>query len=232
MEMYNHDSDLQNSHSSIDSFDRLMCCWLWSLVQNVEHCKSSLILKSKSFRDGLTMTNIQNISSVILWFKGLSLLSLVKLISVYATILDGASNGSDSKKLRVEEAPPSRVLHIRKLPNEASETEVIALGLPFGKVTNILTLKGKNQVSGGWTRCIGLNHWTIVKLRFSPQIIWLGTQEVCWTALTVWVFPIWPKWKNTIVENIENQMCLSPNQWNFRSDFSSIILLERVRRSI
>lgn len=60
---------------------------------------------------------------------------------------DGASNGSDSKKLRVEEAPPSRVLHIRKLPNEASETEVIALGLPFGKVTNILTLKGKNQVS-------------------------------------------------------------------------------------
>lgn len=65
--------------------------------------------------------------------------------------LDGTSNGSDSKKLRVEdrmEAPPSRVLHIRKLPNETSETEVIALGLPFGKVTNILTLKGKNQVSG------------------------------------------------------------------------------------
>uniref|UniRef100_A0AAQ5Y3W4 RRM domain-containing protein n=1 Tax=Amphiprion ocellaris TaxID=80972 RepID=A0AAQ5Y3W4_AMPOC len=51
----------------------------------------------------------------------------------------------DSKKLRVEEAPPSRVIHIRKLPNEASEAEVIALGLPFGKVTNILTLKGKNQ---------------------------------------------------------------------------------------
>lgn len=69
-------------------------------------------------------------------------------MSFYAKILDGASNGSDSKKLRVEEAPPSRVLHIRKLPNEASETEVIALGLPFGKVTNILTLKGKNQVSG------------------------------------------------------------------------------------
>ncbi|KAJ3611755.1 hypothetical protein NHX12_021769 [Muraenolepis orangiensis] len=62
-----------------------------------------------------------------------------------SSISDGTSNGSDSKKLRVEEAPPSRVLHIRKLPNEASETEVIALGLPFGKVTNILTLKGKNQ---------------------------------------------------------------------------------------
>uniref|UniRef100_A0A8D0AZG3 Polypyrimidine tract binding protein 2b n=1 Tax=Sander lucioperca TaxID=283035 RepID=A0A8D0AZG3_SANLU len=55
------------------------------------------------------------------------------------------SNGSDSKKQRLEESPPSRVLHIRKLPNEVSETEVIALGLPFGKVTNILMLKGKNQ---------------------------------------------------------------------------------------
>uniref|UniRef100_A0A8C7K7N7 Polypyrimidine tract binding protein 2a n=1 Tax=Oncorhynchus kisutch TaxID=8019 RepID=A0A8C7K7N7_ONCKI len=66
----------------------------------------------------------------------------------FIVYLDGTSNGSDSKKLRVEdrmEAPPSRVLHIRKLPNETSETEVIALGLPFGKVTNILTLKGKNQ---------------------------------------------------------------------------------------
>ncbi len=67
-------------------------------------------------------------------------------------LADTTSNGNDSKKLRVEdrvgEAPPSRVLHIRKLPNDVSETEIIALGLPFGKVTNILTLKGKNQVRG------------------------------------------------------------------------------------
>ncbi|KTF72208.1 hypothetical protein cypCar_00038883 [Cyprinus carpio] len=66
-----------------------------------------------------------------------------------SSISDTTSNGSDSKKLRVEDrvgvAPPSRVLHIRKLPNDVSETEIIALGLPFGKVTNILTLKGKNQ---------------------------------------------------------------------------------------
>uniref|UniRef100_A0A8C7HP42 Polypyrimidine tract binding protein 2b n=1 Tax=Oncorhynchus kisutch TaxID=8019 RepID=A0A8C7HP42_ONCKI len=65
------------------------------------------------------------------------------------TMLDFTANGNDSsKKLRVEdrmESPPSRVLHIRKLPSEVSETEVIALGLPFGKVTNILMLKGKNQ---------------------------------------------------------------------------------------
>uniref|UniRef100_A0A672HN19 Polypyrimidine tract-binding protein 2-like n=1 Tax=Salarias fasciatus TaxID=181472 RepID=A0A672HN19_SALFA len=66
-------------------------------------------------------------------------------VGVKVSYLSLVANGSDSKKQRLEESPPSRVLHIRKLPNEVSETEVIALGLPFGKVTNILMLKGKNQ---------------------------------------------------------------------------------------
>ncbi|XP_028588583.1 polypyrimidine tract-binding protein 2 isoform X4 [Podarcis muralis] len=58
------------------------------------------------------------------------------------------ANGNDNKKFKGEDkmdGAPSRVLHIRKLPGEVTETEVIALGLPFGKVTNILMLKGKNQ---------------------------------------------------------------------------------------
>ncbi|XP_078264403.1 polypyrimidine tract-binding protein 2b isoform X1 [Rhinoraja longicauda] len=58
------------------------------------------------------------------------------------------ANGNDSKKFKVDDkmlGAPSRVLHIRKLPTEVMESEVIALGLPFGKVTNILMLKGKNQ---------------------------------------------------------------------------------------
>lgn len=40
---------------------------------------------------------------------------------------------------------PSRVIHIRNIPNEASDPEVINLGLQFGRVTNVLVLKGKNQ---------------------------------------------------------------------------------------
>uniref|UniRef100_A0A7N9ARM3 Polypyrimidine tract binding protein 2a n=1 Tax=Mastacembelus armatus TaxID=205130 RepID=A0A7N9ARM3_9TELE len=81
---------------------------------------------------------------ITFWFKGGSHMPLnaTKSCTLHVILL---ANGTDNKKPRVEEAPPSRVLHIRKLPSEASETEVIALGLPFGKVTNILTLKGKNQ---------------------------------------------------------------------------------------
>ncbi|NWT01260.1 PTBP3 protein, partial [Mionectes macconnelli] len=40
---------------------------------------------------------------------------------------------------------PSRVLHIRQIPSDVTGSEVIALGLPFGKVTNFLMLKGKGQ---------------------------------------------------------------------------------------
>ncbi|XP_067839689.1 polypyrimidine tract-binding protein 3 isoform X2 [Heptranchias perlo] len=57
------------------------------------------------------------------------------------------ANGNDTKKFKGDGSPsaPSRVLHIRKIPNEVSEAEVLSLGLPFGKVTNLLMLKGKNQ---------------------------------------------------------------------------------------
>lgn len=60
-----------------------------------------------------------------------------------------AANGNDSKKFKGDNRSagiPSRVIHVRKLPSDVTEAEVISLGLPFGKVTNLLMLKGKNQV--------------------------------------------------------------------------------------
>uniref|UniRef100_A0A4W4FDQ2 Polypyrimidine tract binding protein 3 n=1 Tax=Electrophorus electricus TaxID=8005 RepID=A0A4W4FDQ2_ELEEL len=57
------------------------------------------------------------------------------------------TNGNESKKYKGDASPSgtSRVIHVRKVPLEVSEAEVISLGLPFGKVTNLLMLKGKNQ---------------------------------------------------------------------------------------
>lgn len=58
------------------------------------------------------------------------------------------ANGNDIKKFKGDRSAgvPSRVIHVRKLPSDVTEAEVISLGLPFGKVTNLLMLKGKNQV--------------------------------------------------------------------------------------
>lgn len=50
-------------------------------------------------------------------------------------------------KLDHNQTGGSRVVHIRGLPSDANELEVISLGAPFGKVTNILLLKQKSQVS-------------------------------------------------------------------------------------
>lgn len=69
----------------------------------------------------------------------------------YVTQCFFAANGNDSKKFKGDSRSagvPSRVIHIRKLPGDVTEGEVISLGLPFGKVTNLLMLKGKNQVRG------------------------------------------------------------------------------------
>ncbi|XP_035309534.1 polypyrimidine tract-binding protein 1-like isoform X1 [Cricetulus griseus] len=59
-----------------------------------------------------------------------------------------AANGNDSNKFKGDNRStgvPSRVIHVRSLPSDVTEGEVISLGLPFGKVTNLLMLKGKNQ---------------------------------------------------------------------------------------
>ncbi|XP_064607305.1 polypyrimidine tract-binding protein 3-like isoform X4 [Liolophura sinensis] len=54
---------------------------------------------------------------------------------------------NDAKKVKLDhnQTGGSRVVHIRGLPSDANELEVISLGAPFGKVTNILLLKQKSQ---------------------------------------------------------------------------------------
>lgn len=74
---------------------------------------------------------------------------------LYLLLFPAAANGNDSKKFKGDvRSPgvPSRVVHVRKLPNDINEAEVISLGLPFGKVTNLLMLKGKNQVRANTCR--------------------------------------------------------------------------------
>ncbi|KAK3928299.1 Polypyrimidine tract-binding protein 2 [Frankliniella fusca] len=63
----------------------------------------------------------------------------------------GASNGSgpnstdsDSKKMKLE-GKPSRVIHVGNIPQDTTDAEVVLLGVPFGRVTNVLVLRSKNQ---------------------------------------------------------------------------------------
>ena len=58
---------------------------------------------------------------------------------------DGTLSSSFCLKPRMDEQPMvSKVLHLRNLPMDATERDLMALGAPFG-VVNILLLKAKNQ---------------------------------------------------------------------------------------
>lgn len=45
----------------------------------------------------------------------------------------------------MSEIAVSKVVHLRSLPADVSDSEVIKLGLSYGKVTNVLMLKVKNK---------------------------------------------------------------------------------------
>ncbi|XP_065601289.1 polypyrimidine tract-binding protein 3 [Cyrtonyx montezumae] len=57
----------------------------------------------------------------------------------------GNENGKKKFKRMGLPCLPSRVLHLRQIPDDATEADVISLGLPFGKVTNVLILRGRSQ---------------------------------------------------------------------------------------
>lgn len=62
--------------------------------------------------------------------------------------VDSAEMNNDAKKVKLEQSqttPVSKVVHLRGLPGEAAEQDVIPLGMPFGHITNFLLLKQKNQ---------------------------------------------------------------------------------------
>jgi len=65
------------------------------------------------------------------------------------SIMPHDNNNQDAKRIKMEQSgvkiKPSRVIHIRNIPNDVTEAEIIHLGIPFGRVTNVLVLKGKNQ---------------------------------------------------------------------------------------
>merc|ERR1719370_376175 len=59
---------------------------------------------------------------------------------------DSMNGMEHQKKAKTDgKSDPSKVIHMRSLPADVTEAEVKALGLPFGRVTNILLMRQKSQ---------------------------------------------------------------------------------------
>uniref|UniRef100_A0AAZ3SNS6 Polypyrimidine tract-binding protein 1 n=1 Tax=Oncorhynchus tshawytscha TaxID=74940 RepID=A0AAZ3SNS6_ONCTS len=107
---------------------------------------SSLSLSSSLFLSlslSLSSSLSLSLSLPLSLSPSLSLLFLFLSLSLSLSL----SHPSPSLSFKGDRSPcgPSRVLHVRKVPIEVSEAELISLGVPFGRVTNLLMLKGKNQ---------------------------------------------------------------------------------------
>ncbi|XP_037950991.1 polypyrimidine tract-binding protein 1 isoform X3 [Teleopsis dalmanni] len=77
---------------------------------------------------------------------------LLSQAAIMAPASDNNNQDLATKKAKLETnavlatvGKPSKVIHLRNIPSESSEPDVISLGIPFGRVTNVLVLKGKNQ---------------------------------------------------------------------------------------
>ncbi|EDW24350.1 GL24102 [Drosophila persimilis] len=76
---------------------------------------------------------------------------LLSQAAVMAPASDNNNQDLATKKAKLEPstvlaggiAKASKVIHLRNIPNESGESDVIALGVPFGRVTNVLVLNGQ-----------------------------------------------------------------------------------------
>ena len=89
-------------------------------------------------------------------------------------VANNINNNNQNNNGNHTPAAPSRVVHIRNIPNEANESDLINLSMPFGKVSNIMLLKGKNQafvefVDLASAQCV-VSYWVMNAVHNQPTV--------------------------------------------------------------
>lgn len=59
----------------------------------------------------------------------------------------------EAKKVKIQKSQPSKVVHIRNIPQQITEIEVIQFGLIFGNIVNVLNLRSKCQAFLEFEKC-------------------------------------------------------------------------------
>ena len=86
------------------------------------------------------------------------------------------SNAGDNeaKKVKLDannmNGGPSRVVHLRSLPPDVTDAEVVQLGIPFGRMTNVLLLKQKGQAFLEFEEEQAANNFVTLHQEHAPQI--------------------------------------------------------------
>jgi RNA recognition motif-containing protein len=62
-------------------------------------------------------------------------------------------NKPEAKKAKTQRTQPSKVVHIRNIPQQITEIEIIQFGLIFGNIANVLNLRSKCQAFLEFEKC-------------------------------------------------------------------------------
>lgn len=68
-----------------------------------------------------------------------------------STPSSGSGRPDPAKKPKLQRSQPSKVVHVRNIPQQITEVEVIQFGLIFGNIVNVLNLRSKCQVRKEFT---------------------------------------------------------------------------------
>lgn len=72
--------------------------------------------------------------------------------SVYSYNLNNLTK-PEAKKAKTQRSQPSKVVHIRNIPQQITEIEIIQFGLIFGNIANVLNLRSKCQAFLEFEKC-------------------------------------------------------------------------------
>lgn len=142
----NH-ADNNNDAKKVTTKERNFSFFLFLLLFQVSVCKhkrGGYIVLTSFFPD---VDGPEWLISTLKAFGGVEETGQEMTNFIVNVILICFSKNNEQVKLEPRSpAKPSRVVHIRNIPNDVTEAEIVHLGIPFGRVTNVLVLKGKNQV--------------------------------------------------------------------------------------
>ena len=67
--------------------------------------------------------------------------------------MNSTLNKPEAKKAKTQRTQPSKVVHIRNIPQQITEIEIIQFGLIFGSIANVLNLRSKCQAFLEFEKC-------------------------------------------------------------------------------
>lgn len=78
--------------------------------------------------------------------------------SIYTYNVNNNNSSNDTgkpeaKKVKTQRTQPSKVVHIRNIPQQITEIEIIQFGLIFGSIENVLNLRSKCQAFLEFEKC-------------------------------------------------------------------------------